>query len=126
MNLIQYVASYGDLMPPEEPETKRSSTTQKNKVRYNLWVIAIKKKHSQKTNFNVFYFFIILTGRGSQQADISNLAASWERAADAAGPDEWSYGGVWRAAGALPTTKRYRPPSVKENLPNYALLYFWY
>uniref|UniRef100_A0A3B3VSB7 Autophagy related 2B n=1 Tax=Poecilia latipinna TaxID=48699 RepID=A0A3B3VSB7_9TELE len=32
MNLIQYVASYGDLMPPEELETKRSSTTQKNKV----------------------------------------------------------------------------------------------
>ncbi|XP_047201762.1 autophagy-related protein 2 homolog B-like [Girardinichthys multiradiatus] len=32
MNLIQYVASYGDLMPPEEPETKRSSSTQKNKM----------------------------------------------------------------------------------------------
>uniref|UniRef100_M4AKU0 Autophagy related 2B n=1 Tax=Xiphophorus maculatus TaxID=8083 RepID=M4AKU0_XIPMA len=32
MNLIQYVASYGDLMPPEEPETKRNNTTQKNKI----------------------------------------------------------------------------------------------
>uniref|UniRef100_A0A3Q2QTT5 Autophagy related 2B n=1 Tax=Fundulus heteroclitus TaxID=8078 RepID=A0A3Q2QTT5_FUNHE len=32
MNLIQYVASYGDLMPPEELETRRSSSTQKNKV----------------------------------------------------------------------------------------------
>uniref|UniRef100_A0A669AVB1 Autophagy related 2B n=1 Tax=Oreochromis niloticus TaxID=8128 RepID=A0A669AVB1_ORENI len=32
MNLIQYVASYGDLLPPAEPETKHSSTTQKSKV----------------------------------------------------------------------------------------------
>uniref|UniRef100_I3KWB8 Autophagy related 2B n=1 Tax=Oreochromis niloticus TaxID=8128 RepID=I3KWB8_ORENI len=31
MNLIQYVASYGDLLPPAEPETKHSSTTQKSK-----------------------------------------------------------------------------------------------
>lgn len=32
MNLIQYVASYGDLLPPAEPDAKHSSTTQKNKV----------------------------------------------------------------------------------------------
>lgn len=32
MNLIQYVASYGDLLPPAEPETKHSSTTQKSKM----------------------------------------------------------------------------------------------
>uniref|UniRef100_A0A667YF28 Autophagy related 2B n=1 Tax=Myripristis murdjan TaxID=586833 RepID=A0A667YF28_9TELE len=32
MNLIQYVASYGDLLPPTEPETRSSSTTQKPKV----------------------------------------------------------------------------------------------
>ncbi|XP_017272088.1 autophagy-related protein 2 homolog B isoform X2 [Kryptolebias marmoratus] len=32
MNLIQYVASYGDLLPPEEPEAKRSSTAQKRKT----------------------------------------------------------------------------------------------
>lgn len=32
MNLIQYVASYGDLLPPAEPETKHSSTAQKSKV----------------------------------------------------------------------------------------------
>lgn len=38
MNLIQYVASYGDLLPPEEPEAKRSSTTQKRKVS-DLWFI---------------------------------------------------------------------------------------
>uniref|UniRef100_A0A667YMS7 Autophagy related 2B n=1 Tax=Myripristis murdjan TaxID=586833 RepID=A0A667YMS7_9TELE len=31
MNLIQYVASYGDLLPPTEPETRSSSTTQKPK-----------------------------------------------------------------------------------------------
>lgn len=39
MNLIQYVASYGDLLPPEEPEAKRSSTAQKRKVSYDLWFI---------------------------------------------------------------------------------------
>lgn len=32
MNLIQYVASYGDLLPPAEPEAKYSSTTQRTKV----------------------------------------------------------------------------------------------
>uniref|UniRef100_A0A3P9CZT1 Autophagy related 2B n=1 Tax=Maylandia zebra TaxID=106582 RepID=A0A3P9CZT1_9CICH len=32
MNLIQYVASYGDLLPPAEPETKHSSTAQKSKA----------------------------------------------------------------------------------------------
>uniref|UniRef100_A0A671U921 Autophagy related 2B n=1 Tax=Sparus aurata TaxID=8175 RepID=A0A671U921_SPAAU len=32
MNLIQYVASYGDLLPPAEPEAKHSSTTQRAKV----------------------------------------------------------------------------------------------
>ncbi|KAF3844810.1 hypothetical protein F7725_007973 [Dissostichus mawsoni] len=32
MNLIQYVASYGDLLPPAEPEAKQSSTTQRAKV----------------------------------------------------------------------------------------------
>ena len=32
MNLIQYVASYGDLLPPAEPEAKHSSTTQRTKV----------------------------------------------------------------------------------------------
>lgn len=32
MNLIQYVASYGDLLPPAEPEAKHSSTSQKSKV----------------------------------------------------------------------------------------------
>lgn len=32
MNLIQYIASYGDLLPPAEPEAKHSSTTQRNKV----------------------------------------------------------------------------------------------
>uniref|UniRef100_A0A3P9LWE8 Autophagy related 2B n=1 Tax=Oryzias latipes TaxID=8090 RepID=A0A3P9LWE8_ORYLA len=32
MNLIQYVASYGDLLPPAELETKHSSTTQRKKA----------------------------------------------------------------------------------------------
>ncbi|XP_061598995.1 autophagy-related protein 2 homolog B-like [Cololabis saira] len=32
MNLIQYVASYGDLLPPAEPEAKQSSTTHKSKT----------------------------------------------------------------------------------------------
>uniref|UniRef100_A0A665UX69 Autophagy related 2B n=1 Tax=Echeneis naucrates TaxID=173247 RepID=A0A665UX69_ECHNA len=32
MNLIQYVASYGDLLPTGEPEAKASSTTQRTKV----------------------------------------------------------------------------------------------
>uniref|UniRef100_A0A4W6F0E6 Autophagy related 2B n=1 Tax=Lates calcarifer TaxID=8187 RepID=A0A4W6F0E6_LATCA len=32
MNLIQYVASYGDLLPPAEPEAKHSSITQRTKV----------------------------------------------------------------------------------------------
>uniref|UniRef100_A0A8D3DUE9 Autophagy related 2B n=1 Tax=Scophthalmus maximus TaxID=52904 RepID=A0A8D3DUE9_SCOMX len=32
MNLIQYVASYGDLLSPAEPEAKHSSTTQRTKV----------------------------------------------------------------------------------------------
>uniref|UniRef100_A0A7N8WN19 Autophagy related 2B n=1 Tax=Mastacembelus armatus TaxID=205130 RepID=A0A7N8WN19_9TELE len=32
MNLIQYVASYGDLLPPAESEAKHSSTTQRPKV----------------------------------------------------------------------------------------------
>lgn len=32
MNLIQYVASYGDLLPPAEPVAKHSSTTQRTKV----------------------------------------------------------------------------------------------
>lgn len=32
MNLIQYVASYGDLLPPAEPEPKHSGPTQKTKV----------------------------------------------------------------------------------------------
>lgn len=45
MNLIQYVASYGDLMPPEEPETKRNNTTQKNKVTFNSWAAAIQKQN---------------------------------------------------------------------------------
>uniref|UniRef100_A0A8C3G3Z2 Autophagy related 2B n=1 Tax=Cyclopterus lumpus TaxID=8103 RepID=A0A8C3G3Z2_CYCLU len=31
MNLIQYVASYGDLLPTAEPEAKHSSTTQRTK-----------------------------------------------------------------------------------------------
>ncbi|KAM9354502.1 autophagy-related protein 2 homolog B [Pholidichthys leucotaenia] len=31
MNLIQYVASYGDLVPPEEMETKQSTTRQRSK-----------------------------------------------------------------------------------------------
>lgn len=39
MNLIQYVASYGDLMPPEEPEAKRSSVAQKRKVSCDLFFI---------------------------------------------------------------------------------------
>uniref|UniRef100_A0A671UCG2 Autophagy related 2B n=1 Tax=Sparus aurata TaxID=8175 RepID=A0A671UCG2_SPAAU len=34
MNLIQYVASYGDLLPPAEPEAKHSSTTQRAKVEF--------------------------------------------------------------------------------------------
>lgn len=32
MNLIQYVASYGDLLPPTEPEAKHSSSSQRTKV----------------------------------------------------------------------------------------------
>ncbi|KAE8289857.1 Autophagy-related protein 2-like protein B [Larimichthys crocea] len=32
MNLIQYVASYGDLLPPTEPEAKHSSTTPRTKA----------------------------------------------------------------------------------------------
>lgn len=32
MNLIQYVASYGDLLPPAEPDAKHSNTTQRTKV----------------------------------------------------------------------------------------------
>uniref|UniRef100_A0A3P8RJN2 Autophagy related 2B n=1 Tax=Amphiprion percula TaxID=161767 RepID=A0A3P8RJN2_AMPPE len=32
MNLIQYVASYGDLLPPAEPEAKQSSSTQRSKA----------------------------------------------------------------------------------------------
>lgn len=32
MNLIQYVASYGDLLPPAEAEPKHSSTSQRTKV----------------------------------------------------------------------------------------------
>ncbi|XP_077394186.1 autophagy-related protein 2 homolog B isoform X2 [Festucalex cinctus] len=32
MNLIQYIASYGDLLPPAEPEAKQTSATQKNKA----------------------------------------------------------------------------------------------
>ncbi|XP_077587556.1 autophagy-related protein 2 homolog B isoform X1 [Stigmatopora nigra] len=31
MNLIQYIASYGDLLPPGEPEAKQTNSTQKNK-----------------------------------------------------------------------------------------------
>ncbi|KAM7402973.1 hypothetical protein PAMA_003750 [Pampus argenteus] len=34
MNLIQYIASYGDLLPPAEPEAKHSSATQRNKVEF--------------------------------------------------------------------------------------------
>eukprot|EP00066_Takifugu_rubripes_P026085 XP_011615351.1 PREDICTED: autophagy-related protein 2 homolog B isoform X2 [Takifugu rubripes] len=34
MNLIQYVASYGDLLPPAEPEPKHSSTSQRTKVEF--------------------------------------------------------------------------------------------
>ncbi|KAG7238569.1 hypothetical protein INR49_030842 [Caranx melampygus] len=34
MNLIQYVASYGDLLPPAEPEAKHSSTTQRAKAEF--------------------------------------------------------------------------------------------
>ncbi|KAM3870794.1 autophagy-related protein 2 homolog B [Diretmus argenteus] len=34
MNLIQYVASYGDLLPPAEPEAKNSSATQRPKVEF--------------------------------------------------------------------------------------------
>ncbi|XP_024917190.1 autophagy-related protein 2 homolog B isoform X3 [Cynoglossus semilaevis] len=34
MNLIQYVASYGDLLPPAEPEAKHSSTSQKSKAEF--------------------------------------------------------------------------------------------
>eukprot|EP00064_Thunnus_orientalis_P010090 superscaffoldBa00001335_g10116 len=34
MNLIQYIASYGDLLPPAEPEAKHSSTTQRNKAEF--------------------------------------------------------------------------------------------
>lgn len=32
MNVIQYVASYGDLLPPAEPEPKHSSTSLRTKV----------------------------------------------------------------------------------------------
>lgn len=32
MNLIQYVASYGDLLRSAEPETRRGSSTQRAKV----------------------------------------------------------------------------------------------
>lgn len=32
MNLIQYVASYGDLLPPADPEPKQSSNIQRTKV----------------------------------------------------------------------------------------------
>ncbi|XP_076017727.1 autophagy-related protein 2 homolog B [Genypterus blacodes] len=35
MNLIQYVASYGDLLPPAEPETKLSGTTHRPKVEFS-------------------------------------------------------------------------------------------
>ncbi|XP_051942954.1 autophagy-related protein 2 homolog B-like isoform X1 [Hippocampus zosterae] len=34
MNLIQYIASYGDLLPPAEPEAKQTSSTQKNKAEF--------------------------------------------------------------------------------------------
>ncbi|XP_033498307.1 autophagy-related protein 2 homolog B isoform X1 [Epinephelus lanceolatus] len=34
MNLIQYVASYGDLLPPAEPEAKHSSVTQRTKAEF--------------------------------------------------------------------------------------------
>ncbi|XP_056151648.1 autophagy-related protein 2 homolog B [Lampris incognitus] len=34
MNLIQYIASYGDLLPPAESEAKSSSTMQKPKVEF--------------------------------------------------------------------------------------------
>ncbi|XP_068195039.1 autophagy-related protein 2 homolog B isoform X2 [Antennarius striatus] len=34
MNLIQYVASYGDLLPPAEPEAKYNSTIQRTKAEF--------------------------------------------------------------------------------------------
>ncbi|XP_061552088.1 autophagy-related protein 2 homolog B isoform X1 [Phycodurus eques] len=34
MNLIQYIASYGDLLPPAEPEAKQTSSIQKNKAEF--------------------------------------------------------------------------------------------
>ncbi|XP_068607676.1 autophagy-related protein 2 homolog B [Brachionichthys hirsutus] len=34
MNLIQYVANYGDLLPPAEPEAKYSSTTHRTKAEF--------------------------------------------------------------------------------------------
>ncbi|XP_061156845.1 autophagy-related protein 2 homolog B isoform X1 [Syngnathus typhle] len=40
MNLIQYIASYGDLLPPAEPEAKQSSSTQKNKAEFPSRLVA--------------------------------------------------------------------------------------
>lgn len=72
MNLIQYVASYGDLLPPAEPEAKHSSTTQRTKV-------------SSDTNISQYYVLTIgsymlrlnvrFSGRVSQPAYISDPVA---------------------------------------------------
>ena len=57
MNLIQYVASYGDLLPPAEPEAKHSSTTQRTKVSCDAnicqhYILAIG---SYTLSLNVFF-----------------------------------------------------------------------
>uniref|UniRef100_A0A673BIZ7 Autophagy related 2B n=1 Tax=Sphaeramia orbicularis TaxID=375764 RepID=A0A673BIZ7_9TELE len=41
MNLIQYVASYGDLVSPAEPEAKHSSATQRTKVSFWSYILIL-------------------------------------------------------------------------------------
>uniref|UniRef100_A0A7N8Y6P7 Autophagy related 2B n=1 Tax=Mastacembelus armatus TaxID=205130 RepID=A0A7N8Y6P7_9TELE len=50
MNLIQYVASYGDLLPPAESEAKHSSTTQRPKVSIDTIHKALFCTHEERNH----------------------------------------------------------------------------
>lgn len=72
MNLIQYVASYGDLLPPTEPEAKHSSTTPRTKVgsdtnlsHYNMCTV-----ESYMLSLNVFHGQAELPSRPTSQTSL--------------------------------------------------------
>lgn len=95
MNLIQYVASYGDLLPPAEPEPKNSSTSQRTKVSSDTRAAFVLQYVTEGTCADLN---ICSSGWVSMSAHISNPFSGWYWAADVAGFDEWSDGGDWRPA----------------------------